>query len=237
MPMVPLQSCFQKHPPLGPAHQPPQGIPCSTCNKMHPRGPRICWVESGVTCANCSGNHPTDRCRRSNLGHSQGNPYNNPHPQGNTNFICDRQVQRFQPNQPRYGDNGQQPSYQNQSYNHGTNWNQGLNRDGHNLNFGHNQNQARGQVRLGHPHQPNTQDARYVDVNSMDPMGNSDPILQNTLVVLHKHKPMVSSTPYMGLGKTMADAVVMTKAQRFINPPTEHMAKPSTPSDGSPNLA
>ena len=56
-------------------------------------------------------------------------------------------------------------------------------------------------IKLGHPHQLNSQNTWYVDVNSMDPMNNNDIVLQNTLTVLHKHKPMVSSTLLMGLGK------------------------------------
>ena len=127
-------------------------------------------------------------------------------------------MQRFQPNELQHEGNGQQPSYGNQGYNHGTKRNQRLNRDDRNLNFGHNKNQVRGQAQPGQPHQPNSQDARYVDVNSMDPMDNSDPILQNTLVVLYEHEPMVSSTLLMGLEKETVDAAIMTRTQRLGNP-------------------
>ena len=47
---------------------------------------------------------------------------------------------------------------------------------------------------------------------------------------------MVFSTLLMGLGKETVDAAVITRAQRLINPPIEHMVKPSTSSDGSPNF-
>ena len=169
------------------------------------------------------------------IGHNQNNSYNNLHRQGNTNVFHDMQVQGFQSNQPWHGGNGQHSSHRNQGYNHDTKWNQRFNRDDRNLNFGHNQSQVMGQARPGHSHQLNSQDARYVDVNSMDPMGNSDPILQNTLAILHEHKPIVSST-LMRLEKEMIDAAVITRAQQLVNPPTKHMAEPSTLWNGSPNF-
>ena len=67
-------------------------------------------------------------------------------------------------------------------------------------------------------------------------MGNSDPILQNTLAILHEHKPIVSFTLLMEFGKETVDALVMTRAQWLVNPPTKHMAETSTPLDGSPNF-
>ena len=51
IPMVPPQGRFQNHHSLGPTHQPPQGIPCSTCNRLYPIGFGISWFEWGVTCA------------------------------------------------------------------------------------------------------------------------------------------------------------------------------------------
>lgn len=60
--MLPPHGHLQNHCPLRPINQPPQGIPCSTCNKMHPLGLGICWMESWVTCANYIKNHLTKKC-------------------------------------------------------------------------------------------------------------------------------------------------------------------------------
>ena len=47
---------------------------------------------------------------------------------------------------------------------------------------------------------------------------------------------MVSSSFLMGLEKETVNVVVITRVQQLVNPPTEHMAEPSTPSDGLPNF-